>query len=853
MAQVSKLNVDLQPGTANTFFASWEFDDTYRSTTSTNTKTVSSIAVGKYVKIKSGATWYNGTPIDSWVFNDIWQIYELIGDRAVLNRNQSGSHRIMSPINVRNLSGLTSTSTNTVVKYNTLDHYEIKWSYDPGNGMWFTGNSTTTKDKNATYSPPENATRIQVSVKPVSKTFKQNNNEVYYWTSTTKYKQYYMNSLPPKVPSTPTVEIDNYYLTASLENIDDARADKIEFQVVSVGGWVFKTEKVTIRNRAAYFQCYIETGNEYKVRCRAINMVGSTGEIYGKWSNYSSYVGTIPNVIYIRSYKATSETSVRLEWDNSITAKTYDIEYTTDKNNFDTNDDTTIKTGIIYNYREITGLESGTDYYFRVRAVNDQGASGWSTIRNVTLGKVPSAPTTWSSTSTAITNEQVTLYWIHNSQDNSSEKRAEIELTVNGVVKPIIPIWHDDESETTKFYVLQTYDYIEGTVIKWRVRTRGILSTYSDWSVQRVITVYAPPTLNFKILDNERNEITTVNFLPFIVQAEAGPSSQKPIGFNISIRSDDTYETTDNLGNKVTINKGDEIYTNYWTSSRMLSIYIMANNVILENGMNYIITCLVSMDSGLTVEDSIRFNVSWYDRLYEPDAEITIDQDVYAAHITPYCLYEDGSPVRDITLAVYRREFNGGFTEICSNISNTSNTTITDPHPSLDYARYRITATDYQTGAISFYDTPSYPVNSMYVIIQWDEAWFDFDARAEEDDDVMEEKPWTGSILKLPYNIDITESTSQDVDLVEYIGRSNPVSYYGTQLGTSGSWSMQIPKEDKDTLYALRRLSVWMGDVYIREPSGIGYWANVSVSMSQTHCEVTIPVTISVRRVEGGI
>ena len=64
---------------------------------------------------------------------------------------------------------------------------------------------------------------------------------------------------------------------------------------------------------------------------------------------------------------------------------------------------------------------------------------------------------------------------------------------------------------------------------------------------------------------------------------------------------------------------------------------------------------------------------------------------------------------------------------------------------------------------------------------------------------------------------------------------------------------MEIDKEDEETLYALRRLAIWMGDVYVREPSGSGYWANVSVSFSQTHCELTIPVNLSITRVAGGV
>ena len=51
----------------------------------------------------------------------------------------------------------------------------------------------------------------------------------------------------------------------------------------------------------------------------------------------------------------------------------------------------------------------------------------------------------------------------------------------------------------------------------------------------------------------------------------------------------------------------------------------------------------------------------------------------------------------------------------------------------------------------------------------------------------------------------------------------------------------------------VRRLAAWTGDVYVREPSGSGYWANVTVSFSQKHCEVVIPVTLDIKRVEGGM
>ena len=107
-------------------------------------------------------------------------------------------------------------------------------------------------------------------------------------------------------------------------------------------------------------------------------------------------------------------------------------------------------------------------------------------------------------------------------------------------------------------------------------------------------------------------------------------------------------------------------------------------------------------------------------------------------------------------------------------------------------------------------------------------------------------------MIKLPYNIDVSTKINKDTSLVEYIGRNYPVSYYGTQLGESATWSVEIPQKDTETLYALRRLQKWMGDVYVREPSGTGYWANIEVAFNQRHRAVTVPVTINLIRVEGG-
>lgn len=737
-------------------------------------------------------------------------------------------------------------------KENTKN-FQVMWYYDTGNGIWFVGSDSTTsegltqEEQVVTYTAPSNAKAVKCKIKPISTTHTVNGQEVNYWTASWSTEKYYnFSDNPPSTPPVPTVKIKDYILLAEIDDLDELNATEIQFEVVRDNLWSFNVGKAKIMTSHAAYSCGVNAGSEYKVRCRSFR-----GSEYSEWSDYSDNVGTKPAAPSgIIECKASSETSVYLSWTTVNNATSYEIEYTTKKSYFDGSDQTSTVSDITQPHYEKTGLEAGKEYFFRVRAVNDNGKSEWSGIKSVVIGKTPSPPTTWSSTTTAITGEPLTLYWIHNSEDNSSQTYAEIELYINGVKEThtINSTNEDDENKTTS-YDIDTSPYVEGTKIQWRVRTAGVTKTYSDWSIQRTVDIYAPPTLTFNVTDSNGNKVETLTGFPFYVSGTAGPNTQTPIGYHLTITSNEIYQTVDNMGNTKTITKGGTVYSKYFDTAEQLLVEFSASNIDLENNVTYTIVCVVSMDSGLTAEASSEFTVSWIEQAYDPNAEIGINEDTLTASIRPYCVDEDGNLVDGVILSVYRREFDGSFTEIATGISNTTNTFITDPHPALDYARYRIVAISNDTGAVSYYDVPGYPVGCNAVIIQWDEQWSSFNSMNE---DLLAQPPWSGSLLKLLYNIDVSDSNKSDVSLVEYIGRKHPVSYYGTQLGETSNWKMDIAKSDKDTLYALRRLKVWMGDVYVREPSGTGYWANVSVSISQTHGELTIPVSMSVTRVEGG-
>ena len=797
-------------------------------------------------------------------------------------------------------------ATWTWAKYNTA-HYELLWHYITSNGTWFVGSQTTTTNNQSVYTPPDIAVGVAFAIKPISNTKTVNGQSVSYWiASWSTAKVYWYGAKTPDTPAMPTVTVEDGNLTAKVNNLNPD-VTEVQFEIVQNDSEVYKTGSVIPKTNSATYTCAVLDGNTYKVRCRTkVNGIASD------WTDYtdgSKIVLKPAAPLGITSYSAMSDTSAMLTWGASSTAKTYDIEYATKQEYLGQSNASHKLTGIETTTYIITGLEKGNRYYFRVRAVNTAGASGWTDIVSVVVGTKPEAPTTWSSTTTAVVGETVKLYWTHNCEDNSVQTAAEIEI-ISDDETIIETITNDSEKNEIKSYDLLTSQYTEGTVIQWRIRTAGVTGEYGEWSMQRYIDVYAQPTVSLTLLNTDGGVVYSLSSFPFYVKAIAGPKTQLPIGYSVTVVSNSSYETVDEIGNFKMVAKGQEVYSEFFDINEDLMLELNPGAIDLENNVSYTVKCVVTMNSGLTAEESFVFDVAWEETFYTPNAEITFDNDTLCAHIRPYCdtypliFYKvtyDGSKyyrtgeiltdvsgtsvddaytdiwddivysgltgdgenvyfcmtqsttpelVENVKLAVYRREYDGRFVEIAKGLSNVDGAFVTDPHPSLDYARYRIVAISETTGAVSYTDMPGYPVGVKAVIIQWDEDWSGFDTTETA---VMADRSWAGSMLKLPYNIDVSDDYSMDVSLIEYIGRSHPVSYYGTQLGVSSTWNMDIAKSDKNTLYGIRRLAIYTGDVYVREPSGSGYWANVSVSYNQTHCSLIIPITLTVTRVEGGI
>lgn len=943
------------------------------------------------------------------------------------------------------------------------DHYEVEWRYKT---IIWQYSKTTTEYMYSTYNIPSGARYVDVRIKPVPKTKKEGDKEEpLYKNATWTARKEHKVGVSIDIPTGLSASIDGTEITASLSNLQD-EVTLVQFEILKDNATTISSGSVGVSNTKVSWKKTVAAGSVYNVRCRAYG-----GGVWSEWSDYSGDLKTVPaNVTKLTSCVAKSESSIYLEWGSATGAETYEIHHHTDRSKLEEENGHGSITGIKNSYRTVDDLESGQEYFFRVRACNSVGESEWSEISSVIIGTGPIAPTTWSSTTTAIVGEPLNLYWVHNTEDGSSQTYAEVEMSIsnvdnivgvtfkefvatttevtvtngravvnafvtatgeqvyfgtmkddkdadvgvyyhiagngkyyqvtyttyasteigtisrvefgedsNTIIYRIDNSTKDNEIDKTHSLTIDTSMYTEGASITWRARTAGITGVEGEWSGDRIVDIYNIPIATIKVTDSNEDSVGRTYYLvetvtdvsgtvlyvnsgetiesvsgapltgtytvsgeqvrlgtgedgseiyyciienselgsyPFTVTVsveDINTNVQYPISYHLSVTSNEIYDTVDNVGNPKTVNVGESLYSKHFShpynSLEPLEVTLSASDITLEGDRSYTVVCVVSLSSGLTVETSTEIDIAWQNVYYQPNMEINIDTDSYSAHIRPYCIshrttyykvetvstqyvktdevlntglygeimtnvvtvtgeqvydgmtaagtavyyciIEEDIAFENVTLSVYRREYDGSFTEIATKIPGTGDTYVTDPHPALDYARYRIIATDNTTGTISYYDAASYPVGGKAVIIQWDEAWTSFDATGEAE--TLDQPPWSGSLLQLPYNIDVADKYSQDVSLIEYIGRKHPVSYYGTQLGETSTWNMVIPKSDKDTLYALRRLSTWTGNAYVREPSGSGYWASVNVSFSQKHKDVTIPITLDITRVEGGI
>lgn len=763
-------------------------------------------------------------------------------------------------------------------KKSRTDHITAHWYYQTvdskGRYIDATKDSVGAGASASTFTAPDGATYVKVVVTPVAKKHKSGKTEKAYYSGKSVKRNFDPPADKPSRLSVPTIDTRQSGEQNRISvSTSDVNAYKVEFQwrwyideMDESGSFAssfveasFEANVSGGRAERPWKNCYY--GRYITARARAVNKAGR----HGDWSDWSELFTPKPMGIGGGvSLSAESESSIGVSWYKSAStrykADSWEVAYYSDDGTGSTSNPDW-KTSTVDRsayWTVLSGLGQNKRYHVRVRGVSSKSTitgekvyGAWSDIKTIMIGTVPEAPSTYQLYDTVVAGESNVLGFVHNSEDESECQGAEIQFPGGE-----LPTWIDTSAPVDGTHTVDgssTGSIADGASVSWKARTKGFSSTWSEWSEVRTFRVFEQPEATLTLLDKDGGIVgggLMVGY-PLVAVGTVASSSQSPVSWSLVIETaEDTYYT-DVYGEEVVLPSGSVVYSKtVGADGGELRLVLDVGDVDLAGSSSYAARLTVAMDSGLSdTTDDVTFGVDWGSvDIPDPDAAVELVGSSLMATVTPTCADEYGNLAEDVSLAVYRLNADRTITKLADGLANDGSNVVVDPHPPLVNASYRIVATKNGTRASTFVDTPEMDMGSPYIVINWNDG-VDVGYAAEGDDELTG-SVYTGSMLVLPYDVSIQEDSQKDVSLVQYIGRESPVGYSGTQRGRTASWTSNIVKRDFDTLNRLRELQSYMGDVYVREPYGGGYWANVDVSFSTSYDTMKVPVTLTITKVE---
>lgn len=502
----------------------------------------------------------------------------------------------------------------------------------------------------------------------------------------------------------------------------------------------------------------------------------------------------------------------------------------------------------------LSKAEGGRSWWARVRRRSDEAVSAW--VGLVTVELPPSAgqldtenlgaPTPTTTSMAYMLDEDILLSWIHNSGSNSQQTAWQVEVGLpDGTAATMTGDGQLGESPST-YITPDDLGLVDGDVATWRVRTQGVWPGYwSPWSKSQSFNVYSRPVATIGLSQNPLTSLPLAITVDALSQGgESMPAGNRPIMCALTISAVDDVESTYPDGSIRYIAAGEEVWSGFYDAESDeyvqdgWEVSLDASDVTLSGAATYRVRATVSTMMGMRCEAETDLTCEWEMEVPPPRCSTYFDAATLSCTIYPWCEElvgfdpETGDQLFDLrddtVLSVYRVNQDGSTELVAEGLENDGAASCVDPRCAFGTCTYRIVARDTETGAQGAND---YIVQSGYqrVVV-------DFGADSVE----------------LKYNIEWTEDHNPDVEFLNFHGRSNPVAHWGTQRGHKAHIKASLIKgTDEQTLSKLRQLADYRGACYVREPTGLAWWASVvPKQMSGGYLTREQQVELDVTRIE---
>lgn len=509
----------------------------------------------------------------------------------------------------------------------------------------------------------------------------------------------------------------------------------------------------------------------------------------------------------------------------------------------------------------VTGLTAGETWYFcpwLSTGSETQQERFCDSVASTTIATTPEAPTILDAPRAAYLGTRATVSWAHNCEDGCAQEQAQVVVNVtNADSSTFSETYEVDNEDSCEIYFDET-KYSDLSAASVKVRTKGAAETWSPYSEDFTVDVYATPVLTASVTGGTAGESgVEISTLPLQLSLSASSTSgtltQDVIQWTVTIRIAESGIFSDSYGNDVSVAANEVVsqkvmdYYDEDFAQPAQAVTISATEGVFIDGASYKLEASALMDSGLVVDASpVTFSCDFDTGMQAPWAMIVENYD-WSVRIYPMLTDDEGAVDEGVLLSVYRIEPSGSMTPICEGYPNFDGVFCTDRHPAFGEMRYRIVANDQETDEITACDVNGRNEWSS-ILIQWDETVSPELSPDMEDDEIGFPFEW----VELPWNITVEQSGAKDVAFKKYQGRKHPLALYGTQVGSTGSWSCEVIKDVEDwELAQLRKLQEHMGTCWVREPSGLSYPASVDVRISGSYSSKAVSVSLEVTRVDG--